>query len=142
MKRRTLSMAPLLLLLLAACDPGQERAAPKEPPKFESASPVQTPAQQVAAITGEAAARTAADGEQVYRKACAACHEQGIAGAPKVGDRKAWEPRIAQGMETLVNHAVHGFTGSQGMMPAKGGNPTLADAEVGAAVRYMVKKSR
>lgn len=140
----TLTSALFLTLLLAACGQQQETSAPKETPKAESIQPVQTPAQQVSAITGEKAAKiaAAADGAMVYNKVCVACHGQGIAGAPKIGDKEAWKPHIAKGMETLVNHAINGFTGDRGVMPPKGGDPSLSDAEVVAAVRYMVGQSR
>ena len=82
------------------------------------------------------------DGEQVYSMACMACHGAGIAGAPRTGDIGAWSDRISAGMDVLFNHAINGFQGSKGMMPAKGGNPSLSDAEVQAAVEYMVAQSQ
>ena len=85
---------------------------------------------------------TAPNGQQVYESGCVACHGAGIAGAPRVGDANAWTTRIAQGMDSMVDHAVNGFQGSQGMMPAKGGNPSLSDEEIQAAVEYMVAKSQ
>ena len=89
-------------------------------------------AQEVQAASGPA------DGESVYNTACAACHTAGIAGAPKLGDGTAWEARLAQGIEVLIEHAIQGFQGEAGVMPAKGGNPALTDDEVAAAVQYMV----
>ena len=71
-----------------------------------------------------------------------ACHGAGIAGAPRVGDTGAWVDRIGAGLDTLVAHAIDGFQGSQGMMPAKGGNPSLSDEEVRAVVEYMVAESQ
>jgi cytochrome c5 len=89
------------------------------------------------------AANAAGDkGEATFNASCVACHGAGIAGAPKVGDKAAWAPRIAQGMPKLEEHALKGFTGKSGMMPAKGGNPALADADVKAAVAYMANKSK
>jgi len=76
--------------------------------------------------------------EAVYNSACAACHAAGVAGAPKVGDAAAWSQRIGQGMDTLVKHAIEGFQGQAGYMPAKGGNPRLSDEQVRSAVQYMV----
>jgi cytochrome c5 len=76
-------------------------------------------------------------GEAVYTAICAACHTSGAAGAPKLGDAAAWGPRIAQGFDTLVKHAVEGIRA----MPAKGGNPDLDDVEVARAVAYMANKS-
>lgn len=79
--------------------------------------------------------------EAVYDGACAACHGAGVAGAPKLGDTSAWGPRIDKGMETLVDHAINGFQGQAGYMPAKGGNPALSDDQVRSAVEYMVDQS-
>jgi cytochrome c5 len=90
-------------------------------------------------VSGQA---LAADGEKTYKTVCFACHGTGVAGAPKLGDKANWGPRIAQGNETLYTHAIKGFTGKKGMMPAKGGNPSIADADVKAAVDYMVKASK
>jgi len=81
-------------------------------------------------------------GEAAYNKVCFACHAQGIAGAPKFGDAAAWEPRIAQGVDTLYKHSIEGFTGTAGMMPPKGGGVDLADDEVKAAVDFMVKAAQ
>ncbi len=81
-------------------------------------------------------------GQQVYQGACLACHSIGVAGAPKLGDTADWEPRISQGSETLLGHAINGFQGNKGVMPAKGGRMDLSDAEVAAAVAYMVSQSR
>jgi len=75
-------------------------------------------------------------GQAVYEGLCVGCHGAGLAGAPKFGDRKAWAPRIAQGYNTLVMHAVNGFTGYAGVMPPKGGGAN-EDVEVARAVAYM-----
>ncbi len=83
-----------------------------------------------------------ADGESVYQTSCAACHNAGIAGSPVVGDVDAWVVRLEQGLETLVRHAIEGYTGESGFMPAKGGNPALSDEAVAAAVQFMVDQSR
>ena len=71
-----------------------------------------------------------------------ACHGTGIAGAPKIGDKAAWAPRIAQGAATLEKHALEGFQGQAGMMPAKGGRTDLSDDAVRAAVEYLAAQSR
>lgn len=92
----------------------------------------------------EAAAPAAAEkvdvakGKAVYDQSCAACHATGAAGAPKVGDKAAWAPRIKSGKDTLYASALNG----KGAMPAKGGFATLADADVKAAVDYMVSQSK
>jgi len=105
--------------------------------------------QQTAEATGtaddgaapDAGGEAAAGGESVYQIACAACHTSGVAGSPVRGDVDAWRDRIAKGMDTLYDHAINGFQGSAGVMPAKGGNPALSDAEVRAAVDYMIEAS-
>jgi cytochrome c5 len=79
-------------------------------------------------------------GEQVYAQVCKTCHEAGLAGAPKAGDKAAWQPRIAQGEKTLVQHAIAGFQGKSGVMPPKGGNADLTDDEVHRAVVYLANQ--
>ncbi len=81
-----------------------------------------------------------ADGKATYDGACFACHGIGVAGAPKFGDKGAWAPRIAKGLDVLKKHAKEGFKGDSGFMPAKGGRSDLADADVEAAVEYMVSQ--
>ena len=82
-------------------------------------------------------------GQQIFEATCQACHgaTSAVPGAPKVTHNDDWAPRIAQGEETLFKHALEGFTGKAGMMPPKGGNSTLSDDDVKAAVQYMVKQS-
>jgi len=76
-------------------------------------------------------------GGAVYTATCAACHDSGMAGSPKTGDKAAWATRLAQGYDTLVKHAIEGIRA----MPAKGGNPDLDDLEVARAVVFMTNKS-
>ncbi len=85
---------------------------------------------------------TTMSGPQVYNSACIACHATGVGGAPMIGDAAVWAPRIAQGTDTLNDHAVNGFTGSAGFMPARGARLDLSDGEIHAAVQYMVDESR
>lgn len=107
--------------------PGEER---------DSAAPT------VAAATEPAPVATLMTGPQVYNVACNVCHGSGVGGAPVVGDAEVWVARIAQGMDTLNDHAINGFTGSAGVMLAKGGRMDLSDDEVKAAVQYMADESR
>ncbi len=81
-------------------------------------------------------------GEKTYKAACFACHGTGAAGAPKLGDKANWGPRIKQGKDTLYTHALKGFKGNKGFMPAKGGRADLSDADVKAAVDYMISQSQ
>jgi cytochrome c5 len=78
------------------------------------------------------------NGDELFEQACKACHGAGIGGAPKAGDKAAWGPRIAKGKDVLYDHAIHGFTGSAGMMPAKGGRVDVSDDLVKQAVDHMV----
>lgn len=85
------------------------------------------------------AVKPALTGPQVYNAVCIACHSPpGVGGAPAFGDAAAWAPRIAQGMDTLIEHALNGFTGKTGVMPKKGERVDLSDDEVIGAVEYMV----
>ncbi len=87
----------------------------------------------VAAADSTAAPGAAKSGEQIVTQTCSACHGTGVMGSPKLGDKAAWAPRIAQGYETLVKHAIAGIRS----MPARGGDAALTDAEVAAAVAHM-----
>ena len=89
-----------------------------------------------------AAAAIPENGTAAYETACVACHGAGIAGAPKVGDKAAWGPRIAQGKETLYNHALHGFNGKSGVMPPKGGRADWPDDLIKQAVDHIVELNK
>jgi cytochrome c5 len=95
------------------------------------------PVGRVVFAEGSGGPRVLQAGEAVYKLACSACHTPGVAGAPKTGDAAAWQPRLAQGFDTLVKHAVEGFK----TMPAKGGNASLDPIEVARAVAYMGNQS-
>ena len=120
------------------------------PDAAPAASPVQSeanatpPADTQAVEAGSAATEPAAatsdlvHGQKVYGQACAHCHDRGIAGAPKTGDVAAWKLRMVPGMESLYTVAIRG----KGAMPPKGGVRSLSEADVKAAVDYMVAQSR
>jgi cytochrome c5 len=78
-----------------------------------------------------------ADGQQTYQSSCQACHATGAAGAPKIGDKEAWAPRIAQGMDTLLAHATTGIRA----MPPKGACAACTEEDLKAAIEYMVSQS-
>jgi cytochrome c5 len=103
---------------------GQPGAAPAQP----------APKAQVAA----AGKPQAVDGKAVYSQTCVACHAQSVAGSPRLGDKAAWAPRLKTGMDSLVQSVLKG----KGAMPPKGGNPALSDAQVRAAVEFMVSQSK
>ncbi len=89
-----------------------------------------------------ASASDLAAGKTLYDANCSACHNTGLGGAPKLGDKAAWAPRNAQGIDVLVSHAVNGFDGTSGSMPAKGGVATLTDAQIGDIVGYMAEQGK
>ena len=85
----------------------------------------------------------AADGkprsaEAIYNTICKACHDAGVAGAPKTGDKAAWAPRIATGQAPLLKSAING----KNAMPPRAGDPTLSDDELKAAVEFLVGKAK
>ena len=90
--------------------------------------------------TAAVPAAAALSGAQIYEQTCALCHAAGIAGAPALTDQANWQPRIAQGSDVLGEHAINGFQGQAGVMPPKGGRADLSDADILAAVDYMVEQ--
>ena len=95
-----------------------------------------------AAQAATGAAAMPKSGTELFQQTCSACHGAGIAGAPKAGDKAAWGPRIAKGKDTLYQHALQGFTGTAGMMPAKGGRTDAPDALVKEAVDHMLQMAQ
>jgi len=108
----------------AAASKAEEAAKPEE--KAEAPAAEAKPAESAKV-----------DGKAVFEANCKACHSGLIPGAPAVGKKEDWAPRIKQGKDTLHKHAIEGFQA----MPAKGGNGSLSDDEVKAAVDYMANES-
>ncbi len=127
-------------LLGARSTSADDRIKPVGQVKVESAEAKQAPAKapEVAAKAAEAAPAQVRDGQQVYQAACGVCHQAGVAGAPKFGDKAAWAPRIELGIDTLYTSSLKG----KGAMPPKGGQTALSDAEIKAAVDYIVAQSK
>jgi cytochrome c5 len=115
----------------AAAEPAAS-AAPAEAAPAPAAEMAAPAAEAVAEVA--AAAPAAADGKTTYSTACFACHGTGAAGAPKLGDHAAWDARVAQGKEVLLHNALNG----KGAMPPKGGRTDLSDADISAAIDYMI----
>jgi cytochrome c5 len=137
-------LAPILVIYLLVAPP----ASPEAPATQAKVAEVEERIEPVASVeveeAGEASesqdaegTNTAMSGADVVKNSCAMCHAAGLMGAPKVGDKAAWEPRIAQGYETLVEHAIKGIR----MMPPKGGNTSLSDEDVAKAVILMANDS-
>jgi cytochrome c5 len=97
------------------------------------------PAEVAQTQAAPAAEAETVSGEATYSSACAACHAQGVAGAPKFADGGAWNDRVAKGKDTLYTNAIKGYQGAAGYMPPKGGNAGLSDDQVKAAVDYIVE---
>ena len=137
-----------IAVALAGCgDKAPGTSATTAPPAVVTpavTAPAAPPAPTVAAAPPAAAvakgpapsAEVLAKGEKIYTATCLACHGAGVLGAPKIGDKAMWEPRIAKGMEVLYTNSTNGLN----MMPPRGGNAALKDDELKAAVDYMVSK--
>lgn len=144
MNKASLTMAlAAATLVLAACGKS-EAPAPAAPAPAPAPAAAPAPATEPAPAAAAAPAAPTAEntvGKKVFGATCSMCHAAGVAGAPKPGDKADWGPRIAQGKDTLYKHALEGFTGAKGQMPARGGNAALSDDEVKAAVDYMADQS-
>ena len=125
-----LVVAVVVGMLMAT--PAAEDAAPVVANVAENIAPVA--AVEVAAVSDVHVEKS---GAEVIKGGCAMCHAAGLMSAPIIGDKAQWEPRIAQGYDVLVKHAINGIR----TMPAKGGNPALTDGEIAAAVLNMANQS-
>jgi cytochrome c5 len=113
-------------------------AAPAPAAAALAAAPAAAAPAAPAAPAPAPAAAVAANGEALYKQACTVCHAAGVAGAPKTGDKAAWAPRIAQGLEAMTASAIKG----KGAMPPKGGAMAASDAEIKAAVQYLFDRAK
>jgi cytochrome c5 len=144
-------LSPSLLLIVvavipvaivcASVDRRHEKSGAPEIMGRDATSDRLAPASFVAATAGQTArALHLRGGHAVYDETCSACHEQGVAGAPRLGDKSAWGPRISKGFPTLALHAIKGFQGKDGLMPARGGG-AWDDVEVARAVAWMTSRA-
>ncbi len=137
MNFQQLALSSIAVLILTACGAKENSNLNEAPAKpIASASAPASSSPPVKAVNENSVGKT------VFNKTCSMCHAAGVAGAPKPGDKADWQPRIAQGMEILYQHAIEGFSGAKGMMPARGGASSLSDEEMKAAVNFMVDQSR
>ena len=112
------------LFLLGACSPENQS---------DNASAVK--------ITQESALNLKlAAGKTLYESNCAACHDSGSSGAPKLGNKEAWSGRMAEGKDVMIKKAITGIDGKIGMMPPRGGNTSLTDEDVKTVILYMTSK--
>jgi cytochrome c5 len=148
----------LILAALAIHDHEPKETNPNQPAR--TASRIAPDGAVYAGNTGRAAMQAAADaaakaaasqvayggttdGKAIYDHLCTSCHASGVAGAPKTGDKGAWGPRLAEGIDTLVKHAIEGYHGPDGnFMPPKGGNPALTDEQVTNAVHWLADQAK
>jgi cytochrome c5 len=124
-------------LVTLACSKKEETKTEETKP----AAPIEqkSPAMEQTKEQPAAGATAAGDqGKTVYQNSCASCHETGVSGAPKLGDKTAWDSPIAKGKDQLVQSVINGM----GAMPPKAGNPSLSEEEIRAAVDYMVDQVR
>jgi cytochrome c5 len=129
-----LALAVVIGLLVAK--PATEDVAPAAAQVADVKENI-APVAAVEVAAADAGTATAKSGEEVVKGGCAMCHATGMMNSPKIGDAAQWGPRIAQGYETLVKHAIEGIRA----MPAKGGNPALTDGEIAAAVAVMANQA-
>lgn len=121
----------------------QAQVAARLAPAGRATLPGETRTAAVAAQVADAGSPAPSlSGEAVYNSACVACHGSGIGGAPRLGDVAAWSSRIAQGEAVLSDRVLNGYTGAAGYMPPKGGRVDLSDAEILAAMNYLLDQSR
>ena len=141
-------VGPLGLGVLIAGSPGCERS--DETAEASSGFKVLSVPAETAAESGAASPELwetplsdpfLESGRLVWSGTCIRCHSIGLGGAPLIGDRRLWAPRLAQGLDVLVDHAREGFYGDVGEMPARGGNEDLSDEDVRAAVHFMATRA-
>jgi cytochrome c5 len=122
--------------------PAPQTAEPEAPPPAEAPEPAAEPEAPQAAAESQAADKPAdpqdvtVDGQKIYQASCQACHAAGVAGAPKLGDKEAWAPRIAKGNDALFSSVKNGLNA----MPPKGACMSCSEDELGAAIEYMVEQ--
>jgi cytochrome c5 len=127
----------LVSLIAYLSGPVADEASPIIEDRAEVVANIAPVAKVEVASAEDMAEKTEKTGEEIVNTSCAMCHGTGMMESPKIGDAGQWGPRIAQGYDTLVNHAINGIRN----MPPKGGNAALSDKEIGRAVAYMANQA-
>jgi len=141
-KQFFLSLMMVSALTVSGCSdkesaPQQQAAATPEPAQPEAAKPETEVAETAAPVEQPAeVAAEARDGQTIYKTSCFACHDAGVAGAPKLGDAAAWAPRIAKGNDALYSSLQNGLNA----MPPKGTCMNCSDDELKAVLDYMIEQ--
>jgi len=129
------------LVLLAGCGTEDGSTPTTAKPDLEQyrrapSARVSAPVEVFAPIATNDPEQITAMGRRYYERVCAECHDQGLHGAPELGDKDDWKDRVSKGVFQLVRNAIDGI----GAMPPRGGDPTLRKEAVGLAVEYMLKR--
>jgi cytochrome c5 len=134
-----LALLATVLFLVAALIGVISRVAPDDGSRKQAAviERIRPVARATTALPKPAGTEVKLTGQEVYNKVCIACHAAGVMGAPKVGSKELWEPRLTQGLTGLVNNAVAGIR----TMPAKGGDPSLTEANLKDTIVYMLDQT-
>lgn len=122
---------------ISAADAADEAAVARVAERIRPVGQVVTDPSRLLAMAPAAAARAPMTGAEIVAKVCGVCHNSGVLNAPKVGDKAAWSKLKATGLGTMVSNAIKG----KNQMPARGGDPSLSDDEVKAAVEHLLKQT-
>jgi len=131
-------LALLVIFLVTLACSKKEETKTEEMKQTAPAEQKSTAMEQAKEQTPAGSTAASDQGKEVYQKTCSSCHETGVSGAPKIGDKTAWDSLIAKGKDQLVQSVINGM----GAMPPKAGNPSLSEEEIRAAVDYMVDQVR
>jgi len=131
-------LVPIIgILLLASLITGNKTVDPNSPVMSPEAVAARLKPVGDVTFVDAYAPKVVKTGQEVVAAVCGACHTTGAAGAPKIGDKTAWGPRIKGGLDALLKSAIKG----KGAMPARGGSPDLSDLELARAIVYMANQS-
>ena len=137
--KKTVPIAAALLALISGCGGKESGTTTTSPVVATPRTPDVSLVYQPDKSKMQTAAPDLATGERIYKSTCGICHKSGLKGAPRLGSKEDWEERLTQEIDILYDRAINGYRGKKGQMPSRGSNSRLTDAEVRAAVDYMVE---